>query len=87
MDMGGNVGTQSSTVFARGVVLGHINIKHFLKPFLKELLVGISMGAMVGAIAGVIISFWLGIPMLGLAVGVSLVATMTLAAVLGFLVP
>jgi|GEM_PF-20670 len=87
MDMGGNVGTQSSTVFARGVVLGHINIKQFLKPFLKELGVGISMDAMVGAIAGVVISFWLGIPMLGLAVGISLVATMTLAAVLGFLVP
>ncbi|MCL1845809.1 MAG: magnesium transporter [Defluviitaleaceae bacterium] len=87
LDMGGNVGTQSSTVFARGVVLGHINVNHFLRPFLKELSVGMSMGAMVGAIAGVIISFWLGMPVLGFAVGVSLVATMTLAAVLGFLVP
>jgi len=87
MDMGGNVGTQSSTVFARGVVLGHINLKQFAKPFIKELFVGISMGSIVGAIAGVIISLWLGIPMLGLAVGISLVATMTLAAVLGFLVP
>ena len=87
MDMGGNVGTQSSTVFARGVVLGHINIKHFLKPFLKELSVGLSMGAMVGAVAGIIITFWLGMPMLGFAVGISLVATITLAAILGFLVP
>ncbi|MCL2840050.1 MAG: magnesium transporter [Defluviitaleaceae bacterium] len=87
MDMGGNVGTQSSTVFARGVVLGHINIKNFLKPFLKEFGVGLSMGAMVGAIAGVIITFWLGLPMLGIAVGIALILTMTLAAVLGFLVP
>jgi len=87
MDMGGNVGTQSSTVFARGVVLGHINIQYFAKAFVKEFGVGISMGALVGAIAGIIISFWLGIPMLGLAVGIALVATMTLAAVLGFLVP
>lgn len=87
MDMGGNVGTQSSTVFARGVVLGHIDVKHFLKPFLKEFGVGISMGSLVGAIAGIVISFWLGVPMLGFAVGISLVATMTLAAVLGFCVP
>ncbi|MCL2386760.1 MAG: magnesium transporter [Defluviitaleaceae bacterium] len=87
MDMGGNVGTQSSTVFARGVVLGHIDIKRFLRPFLKELLVGVSMGSMVGVVAGVIISFWIGIPVLGLAVGISLIATMTLAAVLGFIVP
>jgi len=87
MDMGGNVGTQSSTVFARGVVLGHINIKQFLRPFLKELGVGFTMGAMVGAIAGGIITLWLGMPVLGLAVGIALVATMTLAALLGFLVP
>jgi len=87
MDMGGNVGTQSSTVFARGVVLGHINTKHFLKPFLKEMGVGFSMGAMVGIISGIIIAFWQGMPMLGLAVGLALVATMTLAAILGFLVP
>jgi len=87
MDMGGNVGTQSSTVFARGVVLGHINIKQFLKPFLKELCVGLSMGAMVGVVAGVLITIWLGIPELGIAVGIALVATMTLAAALGFLVP
>jgi len=87
MDMGGNVGTQSSTVFARGVVLGHININHFFKPFLKELAVGVSMGAMVGTVAGLVISIWLGIPMLGFAVAISLVLTMTLAAVLGFAVP
>jgi len=87
MDMGGTVGTQSSTVFARGVVLGHIDVKYFLKPFIKELSVGVSMGAMVGAVAGIIIGFWLGMPRLGFAVGFSLVATMTLAAVLGFLVP
>ena len=87
MDMGGNVGTQSSTLFARGVVLGHIDINRFLKPFIKELFVGLSMGSIVGAVSGVIIAFWIGIPMLGIAVGIALVATMTLAAVLGFFVP
>ncbi|MCL2366026.1 MAG: magnesium transporter [Oscillospiraceae bacterium] len=87
MDMGGNVGTQSSTVFARGVVLGHINIKHFAKPFLKELGVGLSMGGLVGILAGIIITLWLDLPMLGLAVAIALIVTMTLAAVLGFIVP
>jgi len=87
MDMGGNVGTQSSTVFARGVVLGHIQIKHFFKHFLKEIGVGLSLGMVVGLISGIIAAFWTGLPMLGLAVGLSLIATMTLAALLGFLVP
>jgi len=87
MDMGGNVGTQSSTVFARGVVLGHIHTKHFLKHFLKEIGVGVSIGILVGILAGVIATVWHGLPMLGLAVGLSLLFTITLAALLGFLVP
>ena len=87
MDMGGNVGTQSSTVFARGVVLGHINVKSFFRPFIKEVMVGFSMGVLVGVLSGSIVAIWQGIPMLGVAVGLSLVATMTLAALLGFLVP
>jgi len=88
MDMGGNVGTQSSTVFARGVVLGHIDVKKFLRHFIKEIGIGLSMGILVGAVAGVITAVWQNdMPMLGLAVGLSLVVTMTLAALLGFLVP
>ncbi|MDR0481846.1 MAG: magnesium transporter [Cellulomonadaceae bacterium] len=87
MDMGGNVGTQSSTVFARGVVLGHIDTQHFLKAFLKETGVGFSLGVVVGIISGIIASVWQGMPALGLAVGLSLVAAMTMAAMLGFLVP
>ena len=91
MDMGGNIGTQSSTVFARGVVLGHIDTSKFMKHFLKETSVGLSIGILVGivagAIAGIVSYMWQGEPMLGVAVGLALVCTMTLAALLGFLVP
>jgi magnesium transporter len=87
MDMGGNVGTQSSTVFARGVVLGHISMKEFFKPFIKEVSVGFSMGMLIGTVSGAITYLWQGIALLGVAVGISLVFTMTLAASLGFLVP
>ena len=87
MDMGGNVGTQSSTVFARGVVLGHINMNGFFKQFVKEIGVGFSLGIITGIISGIIAAVWQGEPMLGLAVGLALVVTMTLAALLGFLVP
>ena len=87
MDMGGNVGTQSSTVFARGVVLGHIDTRKFFKFIAKETSVGLSMGAIFGVISGFIAGFWQGDSMLGMAVGVSVMFTMTLAASLGFLVP
>lgn len=87
LDMGGSVGSQSTTVFARGVVLGHISVKNFFRPLLKEMLVGLSIGIILGAIAAVIIIIWQDIPMLALSVGLALVATMTLAATLGFLTP
>ena len=87
MDMGGTVGTQSSTVFARGVVLGHINIKSFAKHFVKEIGVGFSIGVIAGTAAGIIAFVWQGEPMLGLAVGLSIAITATLASSLGFLVP
>jgi len=89
MDMGGNVGTQSSTVFARGVVLGHIQVKSFLKHFFKEIGIGFSMGVLIGVVAGIIAAVWhwQDMPLIGLAVGLALVVTMTLAALLGFLVP
>ncbi|MCL2827247.1 MAG: magnesium transporter [Oscillospiraceae bacterium] len=92
MDMGGNVGTQSSTVFARGVVLGHIHIKQFFKHFVKEIGVGFSLGVLVGLASGALaaalnVLLWDGSPMLGVAVGLALVVTMTLASLLGFLVP
>ena len=87
MGMGGNIGTQSSTVFTRGLVLGHIEIENFLEHFFKELRVGLTIGALMGIMAGLMASLWLGFPMLGLAVGLALFATMTVASLLGFLVP
>ncbi|MFK4898130.1 magnesium transporter [Lactococcus petauri] len=87
MSMGGNIGTQSSTVFTRGLVLGHIEIENFLEHFFKELRVGLTIGALMGIMAGLMATIWLGFPMLGLAVGLALFATMTVASLLGFLVP
>jgi len=88
MDMGGSVGTQSSTLFARAVVLGHIQPKKFAKHFLKEIGIGLSMGILIGAAAGIIAAFWRGAPaVLGVAVGLAVIVTTTLASLLGFLIP
>ncbi|MFW5452303.1 magnesium transporter [Thioalkalivibrio sulfidiphilus] len=92
MDMGGNVGTQSTTIFARGLALGHINLKRFFRVHLvRELLVGIAMGLVLGLLAGTVAWLWQGapngIPELGIVVGVSLFVAVTTASVLGFLLP
>ncbi|MDR2570363.1 MAG: magnesium transporter [Oscillospiraceae bacterium] len=87
LDMGGSVGSQSTTVFARGVVLGHISIKNFLRPFLKEVAVGLSIGVILGVIAAIVILIWQSLPMLALTVGLALALTIGLASALGFLTP
>ncbi|MCL2558855.1 MAG: magnesium transporter [Turicibacter sp.] len=87
MDMGGTIGTQSATIFTRGILLGHIQTKSIQKHILKEVLVGISLGTIIGVVTGAIAYFWQGDMSLALALGLALVATMTLAAFLGFTVP
>ncbi|TVQ52580.1 MAG: magnesium transporter [Phycisphaerales bacterium] len=92
MDMGGNVGTQSTTIFARGYALGHINLKQFFRSHLfREGGVGLIMGAVLGVLGGLAAYFWQGapngIPQLGFAVGISLFTVTTVATMLGFLLP
>jgi len=91
MDMGGNVGTQSTTIFARGFALGHIKLGRFWRYLGREALIGLSIGLILGTLAGVIAYFWQGapndIPQIGLAVGISLATVITLAAMLGFFLP
>ena len=92
MDMGGNVGTQPSTIFARGCALGHIRLQDFWRRnFAREALVGMAMAVVIAVIAGTVAYFWQGvpndIPQLGIVVGVALFTSVFLAACLGFLLP
>lgn len=101
MDMGGNVGTQSSTVFARGVALGHIDTKKFAKTLGKEVLVGLVLSLIVGAVMGIIAWLWTGFLPFGIEenlsagyavlfggiVAMALIINMVMAALLGFLIP
>lgn len=87
MDMGGNVGTQSSTIFTRGIVLGQIDMKRFMKVWGREARNGFGMAIVLGALGGLVAYLWQGIPELGWAVGISLSLVITLGVVLGFVIP
>lgn len=87
MDMGGNAGTQSSTIFTRALVLGQINLAQFVKAWLRECRNGFGMASVLGLVGGLTAHVWQGVPGLGLAVGVSLTLTVTIACGIGFLIP
>jgi magnesium transporter len=91
MDMGGNVGTQSTTIFARGLALGHIKLEKIWKHIGREMAIGAAIGLILGALAGTGAYFWQGapndLPQIGLAVGLSLMIVLPLASFLGFFIP
>ena len=87
MGMGGNAGIQSTTAFIRAHALGQIDTGRMVQHILREFAIGLSMGLILGLLAGLVTTLWQGMPNLGLVVGLSLTATMALAAVLGFIIP
>ena len=86
--MGGNIATQSSTIVVRGMATGRVNMLHFFQIVGKELLVGIVLGALFGLLLGLLATFQYTTPgYLGLVVGLSVFAVMTMAATVGTVVP
>lgn len=85
--MGGNVGTQSSTVTVRGIAMGQIKNDNVVTVILREALVGLSIGSVLGLLVGVFASLWQGKPMLGVCVGLAMLGNMFTAATMGTLVP
>ncbi len=87
MDMGGNVGTQSSTIFVRGLATGEIESNEMWPYLFREIKIGLVMGVLCGVLISVTAYFWQGNIYLGLVVGISMMATISVAALIGTLVP
>ncbi len=87
MGMGGNVGTQSSTIFVRGLATGEIDKNEVWVYFFREIRVGLAMGAFCGFFMSVIALIWQSNVYLGLVVGISMLITVSFATLIGTLVP
>ena len=87
--MGGNIGTQSSTIIVRGLATGRVGLENSVKILLKEIRVGLILGVLYGILLGIFAIFqFLDVsPLLGLVVGLSICASMIIAATIGSLVP
>jgi magnesium transporter len=58
--MGGNAGTQTLTVFVRGLALGEIDWRNGMRAIWKETLVGLLNGLANGTITALVVGFWTG---------------------------
>ena len=87
--MGGNIGTQSSTIIVRGIATGRIEIGSELKVMWKEVRVGMILGVLYGLLLGAFAKFRFidADPMLGVVVGLSIACSMLLAVAVGTFVP
>ena len=85
--MGGNVGTQSSTVAVRGIATGFINKETVRKTITRELMIGVLIGSIMGTMVAIVAYFWQYNMKLGFVVGLSMMANIFTAATMGTLVP
>jgi len=87
MDMGGNVGAQSSTITVRGLATGQLLVDELWKNVWTESKVGFFVGTIIGLMIFVIAYFWQGNHILGLTIGLSIFITIVAAATMGTLLP
>lgn len=87
-DTGGNAGSQSSTLVIRGMAVGEIELRDFVKVFWKELRVSLLVGVILSAVNFVrLIITYPGNEMIALTVTLALLVTVLLAKTVGGVLP
>lgn len=85
--MGGNAGTQTLTVAVRALATKELSSTTALRVVWKETLVACANGIAFALIAGVIAALWFNEPILGLVIGMAMIATLAIAGLSGVLIP
>jgi len=84
MGMGGNIGTQSSTIVVRGLATGRLNVRDIWPVVFKELAVGLILGLVYGLLLGTVAQLTYSTYALAIAVGFAVLSSMSIAALIGF---
>jgi len=87
MGMGGNIGTQSSTIVVRGLATGRLNVRDIWSVVLKELSIGVILGLVYGTLIGSVAQLRYSMVALAISVALAVVSSMSVAALVGSLVP
>jgi magnesium transporter len=87
MGMGGNIGTQTSTIVVRGLATGRLNIRDTWSVVLKELAIGFILGMVYGFLIGMVAQLRYSSIQVAISVGLAVISSMSIAALVGSLVP
>jgi magnesium transporter len=89
--MGGNVGTQTTTIVVRGIATGRVNISEASKMIFKEIRVGMLLGVIYGILLGLLAYFryidYSAPVLLGIVVAISIFIAMSIACIIGSFFP
>lgn len=88
MGTGGNCGSQSSTLIIRGLAVGEIEFSDIFKVIFKEIRVAVVVGALLAFVNGIRICIMYDRDiMLAVALGVTMIAVVTIAKCIGCILP
>ncbi len=93
LGMGGNVGTQTASIVVRGLATGRISLRQFWRVLRRETAAGFLLGLIYGAAVGafgvirLVESGWNNALLVGGAVGLSIVCSMTLGTIVASVYP
>ncbi|MEZ4270667.1 MAG: magnesium transporter [Myxococcota bacterium] len=87
MGTAGNVGSQSAMIMTRGLAIGRINLNQLKRSLLRELGIGCVLGSCAALVVGTFGLLMHGSPILGAALGLSMICAMTAAAAVGVTAP
>ena len=85
--MGGNAGTQTTSIMVRQLADNDISFKKCIRPFFKEILLGIIDGAINGLVTGVIVSLIYHNFYLGVIIVLAMIGNLVIAGICGFIIP
>ena len=85
--MGGIAGSQTLTLVIRGIALGNISSTNSKSLLIKEISVGLLNSLLWASVIGVLSSYWFDNYLIGVVIGIAMVANLGFAALSGVLIP
>ena len=85
--MGGIAGSQTLTLVIRGIALGNISSTNSKSLLIKEISVGLLNSFLWASVIGIVSSYWFNNYLIGVVIGIAMIANLVFAALSGVLIP